>query len=90
MMYKPQISRCKGKIEQFCKKHHISKLALFGSILTSRFKKSSDVDFLVEFERKHIPGLLAFIGMEIELSEIISHKADLKRLKSLALFFATL
>lgn len=77
-MNKPPISRYKKKIEQFCEKHHISKLSLFGSILTSAFKESSDVDFLVCFDKEHTPTLFALIGMEMELSDLIGHKADLR------------
>ncbi len=64
-MEKPPILRYKKNIHKFCEKHHISKLSLFGSILTSAFKKSSDVDFLVQFDKKHTPTLFTLIGMEI-------------------------
>lgn len=77
-MNKPSISRHKKEIEQFCEKHHISKLSLFGSVLTPLFKKSSDVDFLVCFEKKHTPTLFTLIGMEMELSDLIGYKADLR------------
>ncbi len=77
-MNKPSISRYKAKIKQFCEKHHIAKLSLFGSILTTAFKKSSDVDFLVSFDKKHIPTLFALIGMEMELAALIGHKVDLR------------
>lgn len=77
-MDKPPILRYKKKIEHFCEKYHISKLSIFGSILTSAFKKSSDVDFLVQFDKKHTPTLFTLIGMEMELSDLIGHKADLR------------
>lgn len=77
-MNKPRISRYKNEISFFCEKHHISKLSIFGSILTPSFKKTSDVDFLVYFEKKHIPTLFSLIGMEMELSELIGYKADLR------------
>ncbi len=77
-MQKPQIVRYKKKIQLFCEKYHISRLSLFGSILTSAFKKSSDVDFLVQFDKKHTPNLFMLIGMEMELSDLIGHKADLR------------
>lgn len=77
-MNKPIISKYKKKIQQFCERHHIAKLALFGSILTSAFKKSSDVDFLASFDKKHTPTLFALIGMEMELSDLIGHKVDLR------------
>lgn len=37
-------------IADFCRKHRIRKLALFGSVLGSTFSEHSDVDVLVEFE----------------------------------------
>ena len=66
----------RDKIGEFCRKHHIRKLAIFGSALREDFGPESDVDVLVEFEPGHVPGL-AFLGMEMELSEILARKADL-------------
>ena len=65
-----------GAIEEFCQRHHIRKLALFGSVLRDDFGPDSDIDVLVEFEPDHIPGL-AFFSMEDELSEMIGRKVDL-------------
>ena len=59
------------QIESFCRKHNIDRLALFGSVLRDDFTDDSDIDVLVEFNRKHIPGLMTLAGMEIELSELI-------------------
>ena len=56
-MHKPQISRYKKKIVEFYKKYSITRLSLFGSILTPDFKATSDVDFLVSFDKKHIPSI---------------------------------
>ena len=36
-------------IKALCNKHKVSRLFVFGSILTDNFKKSSDIDFLVDF-----------------------------------------
>jgi predicted nucleotidyltransferase len=65
-----------SKIADFCRRHHIRKLAFFGSVLRDDFGPDSDVDVLVEFEPAHVPGL-AFFAMERELSEILGRKADL-------------
>ena len=51
------------RIAEFCRRHHIRRLALFGSVLRDDFTPDSDVDVLVEFEPEHVPGL-AFFGME--------------------------
>ena len=64
------------KNADFCRRHHIRKLSLFGSVVCDDFTPESDVDVLVEFEPGHTPGW-AFFGMEEELSEIIGRKADL-------------
>jgi hypothetical protein len=72
----PQITIDREKIAEFCRRHHIHRLAVFGSVLRDDFGPESDVDVLVEFEPGHIPGL-AFIGMEAELSAIVGRKVDL-------------
>ncbi len=74
------------KISDFCRRHHIRKLALFGSVLREDFNPESDVDVLVEFERGHVPGL-AFFSMESELSEILNHKVDLNTPQFLSPYF---
>jgi len=77
----------KKKIEKFCKKYHIVYLALFGSVLTSNFTKKSDVDVLINFEKKHIPHLFGLIRMESELSDIIGYPVDLKTPNDLSPYF---
>ncbi len=57
-------------VSEFCKRHHITRLALFGSVLRDDFGPQSDVDVLVEFQAGHTPGL-AFVGMERELSGLL-------------------
>jgi len=77
----------KKKIENFCKKYHIVSLALFGSVLTSHFSEKSDVDVLINFEKKHIPHLLGMVQMESELTDIIGRPVDLKTLNDLSPYF---
>ncbi len=64
-------------IAEFCKKNHIRRLALFGSVLRDDFCADSDVDVLVEFDKDAHVGMLKMAGMEIELSQILGHKVDL-------------
>lgn len=66
----------KHRVAEFCRRHRIRRLALFGSVLRDDFGPRSDVDVLVEFEDGHAPGL-AFFAMENELSEILGRKVDL-------------
>ena len=74
------------KVSDFCRRHHIRKLALFGSVLRDDFRPESDVDVLVEFEPLRTSGL-AFFGMEIELSEILGRKVDLNTAGFLSPYF---
>jgi len=67
----------RAKLEAFCRHNHIRKLAFFGSVLRDDFGRQSDIDILVEFEPGHVPGFIAFAGMEIELSELLGRKVDL-------------
>ncbi len=50
-------------VEAFCKRYHIAKLALFGSVLRDDSRPDSDVDVLVEFEPGHTPGLFQLARM---------------------------
>ncbi len=87
MNRKTPINIPKEQIEEFCKKHHIRKLSLFGSILREDFNHESDVDILVEFDPAHIPGLIRLAGMEIELTKILGHKVDLRTAQDLSHYF---
>jgi predicted nucleotidyltransferase len=81
-----RIPVAQDKIADFCRKHHIRKLSLFGSALRDDFGPKSDVDVLVEFETGHVPGL-AFFTMEAELSEIFGRKVDLSTPQFLSRYF---
>ena len=76
----------KEEIAAFCRRHHIRKLAFFGSVLRDDFTPESDVDVLVEFEPGHTPGL-AFFAMQRELSEILGRKVDLNTANDLSPYF---
>ncbi|GAB4292148.1 MAG: nucleotidyltransferase [Myxococcota bacterium] len=77
-------------LNEFCKKHFIKKLALFGSILRDDFNAESDVDVLVEFEEGHTPSFFKLFEIESELSvlfggrkiDIVTYKALNKHLRS--------
>ena len=76
------------QIADFCRRHHIRELALFGSALREDFRPDSDVDFLVKFETGHVPGLLRLAGMGRELSELLGgRKVDLRTLQDLSRYF---
>jgi predicted nucleotidyltransferase len=76
-MKKRNIDIPQEKIAEFCQRHHIKRLALFGSALRDDFKPDSDVDVLVEFEPGTRIGMIRLAGIELELSEILGRKVDM-------------
>jgi predicted nucleotidyltransferase len=76
----------RDRVAEFCRRHRIRRLALFGSVLRDDFQPSSDVDVLVEFEPDFVPGL-EFFAFESELSEILGRKVDLNTPAFLSKYF---
>ena len=60
------------KVAQFCRRHMIRKLSLFGSVLRDDFRADSDVDVLVEFEPGAVVGFFELYDMEQELSQLLN------------------
>jgi hypothetical protein len=50
-------------IADFCRRHSIRRLSLFGSVLRDDFRPESDVDVLIEFEEGARVGLFEFLEM---------------------------
>lgn len=65
------------KIAEFCQRHKIRRLSLFGSILREDFGPGSDIDLLVEFEPDATVGFIRLAGIERELGELLGRKADM-------------
>ena len=61
----------RAALAALCRRHHIRKLSLFGSVLKGTARQDSDVDLLVEFEAGWIPGLLGLAGIEAEISPLL-------------------
>jgi hypothetical protein len=70
------ISIPSNDIAEFCQRHHIRRLALFGSVLRADFRPDSDVDVLVEFEPGARTGF-RFAGMQAELARILARDVHL-------------
>jgi predicted nucleotidyltransferase len=74
------------RVAEFCRRHRIRRLALFGSVLRDDFGPESDVDVLVEFETGYRPGL-AFFGVQEELAELFGRPVDLNTAQDLSRYF---
>src|SRR5258708_38990118 len=69
------ISIDRTSLAALCRRHHIRRLSLFGSVLRPDFRPDSDVDVLVEFEPGQVPGFLALHAIEMELSKLLGGRA---------------
>ena len=74
-------------VAEFCRRHHVQRLSLFGSVLTDRFLPESDVDFLIEFEPEDTPGFFALARMQFELEAVVGKPVDLRTPKDLSRHF---
>ncbi len=83
-----QIEFPEAEITRICRHNGIRKLALFGSVLTSRFSDSSDVDVLVEFGPHERVGFFKLADIESELSRLLGgRKVDLRTPMDLSHYF---
>jgi len=80
------ISIDKEQIADFCRRNHIKRLSLFGSVLHRKLRPDSDIDVLVEFEPGHTPGF-RFFAMQDELAELIGREVDLNTPGFLSRYF---
>jgi predicted nucleotidyltransferase len=74
-------------LRRLCRRHHIRRLALFGSYLKGEAKADSDLDILVEFEPGHVPGLIRIAGIQTELEALAGRRVDLRTLEDLSRYF---
>ena len=70
VLMSPHVSIDRDAVSVFCRRRHIKRLALFGSVLRDDFGPDSDIDVLVEFQVGHVPGL-NFVGIEREFSALL-------------------
>lgn len=83
----PQVKVPLTKIKKFCREHHVVKFSLFGSVLTDRFNKKSDIDVLVEFHPDHIPSFFGLADMQFELENFFNRSVDLRTPNDLSIYF---
>ncbi|MEO7271340.1 MAG: nucleotidyltransferase family protein [Vicinamibacterales bacterium] len=70
-------------IAALCRRHHIKRLALFGSVLRQDFRPDSEIDMLVAFQPGYVPGL-EFVSIQGELSVLLGdRRVDLVTPKTL-------
>jgi uncharacterized protein len=69
------VKQIRKKILPILRQHGIKKAGLFGSIVRDELKEESDIDILIEI-KKDI-SLLDFIGIKLELEDVLGKNIDL-------------
>jgi predicted nucleotidyltransferase len=78
----------KTALARLCQRHHIKRLALFGSRQKGNARPGSDVDLLVEFAPAQAPGLIGLAQIEGELSQLLGgRRVDLRTAQDLSRYF---
>jgi predicted nucleotidyltransferase len=65
------------RIVEICRKHDVTRLEVFGSVLRQDFRSDSDVDFLVTFrDNDSGPWMGKFQDVQDELSRLLGRSVD--------------
>ena len=65
-------------ILDLCKKHNVKQLFVFGSVLTNKFKKNSDVDLIVDFQDVDLYNYADnYFDFKNSLEHLFKHDVDL-------------
>ncbi|MCX6326523.1 MAG: nucleotidyltransferase domain-containing protein [Bacteroidia bacterium] len=65
-------------IRDLCTKHKVSRLFVFGSVLTNRLKKNSDIDLIVDFRDVDVYDYADnYFDLKYSLENIFKRNVDL-------------
>ena len=74
------IKRNMAQIVALCEKHKVVQLYVFGSVLTDKFNKNSDVDFTVVFDKDALPLQVYgdnYFEFKFALEDLLKRNVDL-------------
>ena len=67
-----------NKIREICKKYNVNKLFVFGSVLTNKFSKNSDIDFVVDFGKVDLYDYADnYFNLKKSLENLLQRPVDL-------------
>lgn len=79
------IERNIDQLRLLCAKHSVKQLAVFGSILTNRFRDDSDVDFLVSFNNIPLEEYADnYLQLMTSISMLLGRDVDLVEEKAIS------
>lgn len=78
------IERNIDKIRDLCSRHKVRRLFVFGSVLTDRFKKDSDIDLVVDFQDIDLYEYADnYFDLKESLEKLFKHDVDLLEEKAI-------
>ncbi len=86
-MVNKQVTIPVTELVEFCQRHPIRKLSVFGSALREDFSPNSDMDILVEFEPDARISFFDMVTMEMELTDMMGRKVDFRTPQELSRYF---
>ncbi len=82
------LTKDRDGLAEFCRRHCIERLSLFGSALQDNARQDSDLDILVEFTAGKEPGLIGLAAIEADLSALFGgRRVDLRTPQDLSSHF---
>ena len=78
------VERNIDKLIILCKKHKVSKLYVFGSVISKKFTKESDIDLLVTFDDIDLHNYADnYFDLKFSLEDLFKRKIDLLEEKAI-------
>ena len=78
------IERNINKVADLCNNHQVSRLFVFGSVLTPKFKKDSDIDFVVDFSKIDLYNYADnYFDLKFSLENLFKRNVDLLEEKAI-------
>ena len=66
------------KLSKLCESHNVKELYLFGSVLTEKFKDSSDIDMLIQFSHIDLVDYFDnYMDLKEKLEQLFNRPIDL-------------
>ena len=72
------------RLKRLCEKHKVAKLYVFGSVISNRFNKESDIDFLVTFNKIDLDDYADnYFDLKFSLEDLFKRNIDLLEEKAI-------
>ena len=72
------------KLKKLCNKYNVLRLYVFGSVISDKFRKDSDIDFLVTFDTIELNEYADnYFDFKFSLEDLFNRKIDLLEEKAI-------